>query len=90
MKCVSCNTEFVYVFDGKERCADSEQFENALHIAFWGSYGEFIDILPGEDDIFATICHDCAITLCNQNPWISKLLNPKYSHTHKKGETCNI
>jgi hypothetical protein len=55
--------------------AEPEQFENALHIAFDGGYGMFIDVLPPEPAPRVILCGDCAHALVEREPWIDRLLD---------------
>lgn len=89
MICVNCETglEPVMEFDGETTLY---QFHNALWLGFFGGYGMFTDnfdntteVLSGAD-YEAVLCHDCAHALCEQNPWMEKLLNPKQGHSHGK------
>lgn len=65
-----------------EANTDTEyQFDNALWIRFDGGYGMFVD--PMREEYKIVICHECAHALCDQHPWIGKLLNPHGSHAHK-------
>ena len=41
-------------------------------------------LLPGQPDYEAVICHDCAHKLCDDQPWIAKLLVPYTSHAHRQ------
>lgn len=61
--------------------ADDYQLDNALWLEFNGGYGMFIDNY--DERVKAVICHECAHDLCDQIPWIGKLLNPYSSHSHK-------
>ncbi len=73
--CYVCNTALNPVFKNAP-----DQYDNALDISFTGGYAEFIDATYS-----VTICHECAHTLCEQNPWIDKLLQPEKSHAHIPG-----
>jgi hypothetical protein len=36
-----------------------------------------------QPDHEAVLCHECAHKLCDENPWLTKLLTPHNSHSHK-------
>lgn len=76
--CANCETVLRPEFDKDTKY----QFDNALWIKFSGGYGMFIDPMT-DDDPEAVICHECAHKLCEQNPWIMKLLDPHNSHAHR-------
>lgn len=40
-------------------------------------------ILPGRPDYEIVICHECAHKLCDENPWLARIINPHGSHSHK-------
>ena len=87
-QCTSCGVELTPEFPNDENTT-TYQFNNALWIGFHGGYGMFVDNLGhngvlGETDYEAVICHDCAHKLCEQVPWIDKLIQPFHSHSHKK------
>lgn len=83
MKCYACEVEL----EPEGGFTTDYQFDNALWIGFHGGYGMFIDtmqrteILKAQEE--AVICHECAHALCDKVPWISKLLYPHGSHSHK-------
>ena len=87
--CTACGAALERVFEGG---APYEQYDNALHVRFSGGYGEFVDAPfhhneqgEGPDSLGAMICHDCAHALADRVEWISKILNPQRSHTHRQG-----
>jgi hypothetical protein len=84
-KCLSCETELIPV-DGSE--GTTYHYNNALWIGFHGAYSMFVDDIDSETQELqgaaheAVICHDCAHALCENIPWINKLLKPLLSHAH--------
>ncbi len=85
MKCEACKSKLDLVFP---EIKTNLQYDNALCIEFRGGYGMFVDRLEnsmhGKPDHSAIICHSCAHKLCADNPWIANILDPEFSHTHRK------
>ncbi len=94
MNCTACETELKPVSGPETKF----QFDNALWIGFFGGYGMFVDnmeatwppfpadrILTGAD-YEAVLCHDCMHALCEANPWMMKLIDPEYGHSHRQDE----
>lgn len=83
MKCYACEVEL----EPEGGLKTDYQFDNALWVGFHGGYGMFIDplqtskVLKAQEE--AVICHECAHKLCDEVPWIGKLLDPHSSHSHK-------
>lgn len=91
MKCVSCDVELVPVIDGPSD--NGYQYDNALWLTFHGGYAMFVESawissehtcenFPQDHYVCAVLCHNCAHVMCMSYPWMSKLLEPKTSHTH--------
>ena len=89
--CLACESELTEDMGNPDT---DYQFDNALWIGFFGGYGMFtdaIDVMLGNKEVLikgaaheAVICHDCAHALCEQVPWIGKLIEPELSHAHTK------
>lgn len=60
------------------------EYDNALFVSFDGGYGQFIDPLDSSERERhrVVLCHQCSHRLCEQNPWLSDLLQPERSHAH--------
>lgn len=83
--CARCGTDkFQAVIEGEEP-SKTFHLNNVLLVSFGGGYGMFTDptskweIAELKDIV---ICHDCAHKLCENEPWIGKILEPEMSHTH--------
>lgn len=101
VRCHSCEKKLLPVFQKQEPSdKDHYQYDNALVLSFEGGYGMFIDPFPGDypvdyekgfispsnGEIRIIICHDCSHKLCEDNPWIDKLIKPFTSHSHSYEE----
>lgn len=89
--CVNCSKELKA---GSINPESNYQFDNALWVGFFGGYGMFVDdietdfghkkpMLEGAAEE-AVLCHDCAHELCEQVPWIKRLLRPEKAHSHSQ------
>lgn len=81
--CVSCGAK---IYQRNERWNPHTQdvmvdveADNALFIDITGGYAQFIDGVA----YTVLLCHECSHDLCDQIPWLNKLLNPALSHSHK-------
>lgn len=83
MNCFKCDSELLPVHDSTDY-----QFDNALWIGFFGGYGMFVDNLDADHtpdlhaDFQLVLCHDCAHTFMDENPFLKKLFHPFNSHSH--------
>lgn len=69
--CTACAVELEPVFPGLDEAP--EQYDDALEISFIGGYGMFVD--PIHEELRAIICYECANKLCNEYPWIGRVLS---------------
>ena len=76
-RCISCDDEL-----RPEMGPTQYQYDNALAMKFSGGYGMFIDDYDSRDP-WHFLCHDCAHDACDKLPWLSKLLDPLRSHSHR-------
>lgn len=87
MNCYSCGAELKPDVINLET---NYQFENALWVGFFGGYGMFVDDIDSAPSTLegaaheAVICHECAHKLCDNNPWIERLIQPLKSHSHRR------
>lgn len=97
--CYACGVGLEPEFEGttQEEALAHEQWGNALVVILEGGYGMFIDPIPGGDEqpdaargllqcegaYKVVICHACAHSLCENVPWMQRLVDPVNSHAHR-------
>lgn len=67
--CAACSTQLAPVAGDSDR-----QFDGALHVAFSGGYGMFVD--PVGERLEALLCSGCAQRLAATHPFVARLLDP--------------
>lgn len=77
--CARCGKDNLYRMSGGQM-----EMDNVLMVQLQGWYGMFIDYLSREEEAgyrFA-LCHECAHEVCEQNPWLNKIIEPFRTHSH--------
>lgn len=72
------------VWTSDEHDDESNQYDNALGLIFFGGYGMFVDPIGSveEKELTLMICHECAHALCDAFPGIGRIIRPFGSHAH--------
>ena len=88
MICAACTEEISTDFE------NDYQGDNNLWLGLFGGYGMFIEskdytsdnnlkVLEGTGSTYeVNLCHECAHKLCQENPWLEKIINTHNAHSH--------
>lgn len=77
--CTKCGKAVIII-----RHKELVEVDNALSIKFEGGYGWFVDPLNDDeaDRLSIILCHECAHQFCDDNPWLTNIIEPHTSHSH--------
>lgn len=89
MQCYACDSSLKQVFgpDFQDPRQDPRQCVDAVEVNFSGGYGMLIDPNLLEGVPSALLCKSCVEKMCDDLPWMGRLLGPYFNPSKYPLET---